>query len=171
MNEFLMRMARQLHMRFSAIYEDRFYRNHKSDEAISIWCDEWALGLEGINPHHVKAGIDYCRKMLRWPPSIAEFREICFSCSGVLSAADIMQTAIRGDLTNDLVKFVYEKVGGWDFSHDKESVLMAKVSKAREEYLESCSTSVGISNEMHQNLIETKDKDKSMVSMRVGDKV
>lgn len=36
---------------------------------------EWAEGLAGLTPEQVRTAIAHCRNTLKWPPSIAEFRE------------------------------------------------------------------------------------------------
>lgn len=157
MNEFLMKMAKRLHMRFSAIYEDRFYRNHKDDESITIWCEEWSLGLQGIDPNHIRPAIDYCRANLKWPPSIAEFREICDKCSGALDAKTIMDLAIRRDFTNPIVERIFKIIGSWDFQHDKEKDLLAKVQAARQDYLRTSDNLIEESNEVRKNLTQLED--------------
>lgn len=123
-----------LYLRFCTIYGHKFSKGH-TDDLIKLWCSDWKKGIYGIDELTLKKSIDYCLMNLEWPPSIAEFRRICEEVSGILSVQQIIKLCIARDLTHPLVLSIFESVGSWAFSHDKEADLHKKVKKAKEEYL------------------------------------
>ena len=63
-------------LRFATIWRAKW-----NDEIAGIHPDllrkECAEGLAGLSGEDIKAGIEYCRAKMPWPPSIAEFRSAC----------------------------------------------------------------------------------------------
>lgn len=127
--------AKVLYLRFAAIYDDKFVKNHHDEDFKSLWENEWCCGLEDVNVSAIKEALDYCRKNLKWPPSISEFITICDSCSGIPSLGDCMKAAIRREFNHPLALMCYQKVGNWAITHDTEKVLESKFQSAYEESL------------------------------------
>lgn len=135
MEKFNLEMAKALYLKFSVIYGEKFFKNYRTEQIIEIWWDEWVSGMKGIDPKSIKAALNECKLTLEWPPSIAEFRHICEKVSGVLSSEKIMKLAINRDFNDPIVKYVFEKIGSWNFSHDGEKELLKKINEARKDYL------------------------------------
>jgi hypothetical protein len=72
-----------------------------------------------------------------------------------------MQLAVRRDFTNPMVKKIFEMIGSWDFQHDKEKDLLAKVQDARQKYLRTSENLIEESTGTHQNLVKINDLNKS----------
>jgi hypothetical protein len=98
----------------------------QGDEA-EIVIKEWSSGLAGIDGAQIKAALDHCRMHLEWPPSIAEFRRLCFMAGGLPSPFELMQKAIRREFDHPLTKMVFDKIGSWSFRNDTEKALTAKI--------------------------------------------
>lgn len=135
MKEFNLLHSETLYIRFSAIYGDKFVKSYHHDDFKKVWYAEWAEGLKGINVTVIKDSLEYCKQNVEWPPSIAEFRNICEKYSGIPSCYDCLKAAIRGDFTHQLTKMSYDKVGSWDMKNSKEQILIQKFKTAYQEAL------------------------------------
>lgn len=70
---------RHLFDRFHGIYMDRWLKSFPNTEAITNWTDAWsdAFTDESIAPAEIRIGIDQCRKLYDWPPTLPEFLKAC----------------------------------------------------------------------------------------------
>ena len=60
-----------------AIYRVKWDDQFATEQDIQFTLNEWSEGLYGLEADQIKRGIEGCRRNLKWPPSIAEFREQC----------------------------------------------------------------------------------------------
>lgn len=127
--------AKQLYLRFTSLYGERFTKSHSTDQLVELWWEDWADGLSGMSADHIKQALGYCKLNLEWPPSVAEFRKICEKISGLPTADDALALAIRREFTHPVVKLAYEKVGSWAMKNDKQSDLQAKFKAAYQDAL------------------------------------
>lgn len=65
--------------RFDGLYPHKFRSAFGCERAIENWRQAWAEGLEEerLTTQEIKAGLDFCRKRMTWPPSFAEFIAAC----------------------------------------------------------------------------------------------
>lgn len=92
---------------------------------------EWDDSLRNIPETIVMKALDECRINFEWPPSIAEFIGVCEKFESFPSVDDIIRLAIRRDFqTHPLVELVFNQIGSWSFSNDKEVDLRRKVEAA-----------------------------------------
>lgn len=136
MDRLPLELTKALHMRFMSIFGEKFLKLFTNDGFVQIWWEEWSLGMAGIDPQHIKAALDHCRLNLEWPPSIAEFRRICEQSNGLPSVDDAFNLALRRDFTHPLVKAVFDQVGSWSMTRDKEDDLKRKFKSAYEKVLQ-----------------------------------
>lgn len=136
MEKFNITHAKVLYVRLAAIYDHKFVKSYHDDDFKSLWYIEWCEGLDNTNPSSIKDALQYCRKNLEWPPSIAEFIRICESYSGVPSIHECIQKCIKKDFSHPLVLLCHEKIGSWAISHETSDVLEAKFKVAYSESLE-----------------------------------
>ncbi len=127
--------AKALYLRFSVIYGEKFVKPYHDDDFKSLWYSEWCSGLAGIDVLLIKGCLEHCKVNIQWPPSIAEFRQLCEQSSGVPSASEAFTMAIRKDFSHPIVALAYDKVGSWAMKNDKESVLTGKFQHAYTESL------------------------------------
>jgi hypothetical protein len=130
MNIFTLAHAKILYLRFCAIYGDKFVKAYHDDDFKSVWATEWSTGLVGIDTVFIKDALDYCKKNLSWPPSIAEFRSACEHSSGIPELDKVIDLAIRREFKHPVVLIAYEIVGSWALKNDKEVELKNKFKTA-----------------------------------------
>jgi len=135
MEKLPLELTKILYMRFASTYGEKFVKHHPNDQFVQLWWEEWSEGMAGIDPAHIKEALSYCRLNLEWPPSIAEFRRLCESASGVPSVAQCLQAAIRRDFNHPVIKIAYDKVGSWAMKNDREADLKPKFQAAYTEAL------------------------------------
>ena len=135
MEAFNLLHAKALYLRFCAIYGDKFVKPYHDEDFKSIWYAEWSSGLVGIDVSLIKGCLEYCKTNMEWTPSIAEFRRYCEQSSGMPSASEALQSAIRKDFHHPIIAIAYDKVGSWAMKNDKESVLAVKFQNAYAEAL------------------------------------
>lgn len=128
-------IGKVLYMRFTVTYGDRFTHNHPTDDFVNCWIDEWNDGLADIDHLHIKDALQYCRLNLEWPPTLAEFRKLCEQASGIPTAEQALQAAIRGDFYHPIIRMSYDKIGSWDMRHDTHMTLSKKFKVAHQEAL------------------------------------
>ncbi len=114
-------------------------------ESFAICLGEWMEGLQGIRPESMKDAIDHCRNCLDWPPSIAEFRKLCFQVAGFPSVKEIMDQGIRRNFENPVVKIIFDHLSA-AFRSDSEDSLRKKIS--------DCLNDINIKMEIDQLLLE-----------------
>lgn len=130
MNNLSIKLTQLLYTRFCTIWADKFVKDYHTPQFISLWWEDWSEGLAGIDPSEIKDALNYCRTNLEWPPSMAEFRRICETASGIPIVADAFHKAIRRDFTHPVISLAYERVGSWDMKNDKQEVLAGKFQAA-----------------------------------------
>lgn len=135
MDIFNLEHAKVLYLRFCAIYDNKFVKTYHDDDFKSLWASEWSKGLSAINPNVIKNALDYCRKNIEWPPSIAEFIKICENYLGVPSMQKSLGLAINRDFNHPIVLLCYEKIGSWSMKNDTEKQLTIKFESAYQEAL------------------------------------
>lgn len=129
------KLGHYLYLRFSSIWGHKFTSNHTDVNFVSMWMSDWAESLSNVSEEVIKSAIDNCKNTLEWPPSIAEFLKLCDRTLGIPSPQEAMQLAIRMDFSHPMVKAIFDRVGSWDMSHDKETVLLKKFEKIHAEEL------------------------------------
>ncbi len=130
MNIFSLEHAKVLYLRFCAIYDYKFVKIYHDEDFKSLWANEWSSALSTINPNVIKDSLDYCKKNLDWPPSIAEFIKICESHSGVPSLDESINFSTRREFKHPIVLMCYEKVGSWSMKNDSAKELRIKFGHA-----------------------------------------
>ena len=106
--------------------------------------NEWSSSISYLDEAVIDKAIDRCKVTMAWPPSIAEFLDLCDEQSGVLSAQQIMDNAIRQDFSQPIVQYVYDKIGSWDFRNDSTKQLLAKCQHHRNEFIATHRLSKGL---------------------------
>ncbi len=68
-----------LYSKFDGMYPGKWRSAHPNQTSVQNWRNTWAEAFdeEHITPGQVKAGIDQCRKLFDWPPSLTEFLKAC----------------------------------------------------------------------------------------------
>lgn len=122
--------AKVLYLRFCVIYDHKFAKPYHDNDYKSLWENEWCSGLSGINPHFIKDALEYCKKNVEWPPSIAEFIRICEKFSGIPNLDDCMSLATNREFNHPVILMTYEKVGSWNIKHDTSKALRGKFELA-----------------------------------------
>lgn len=130
MTDYNRNVIKKLYAHFSSIWGNSFISNHKTDESIKLWIEEWYIGLAGLPVETFKEALDHCRVMMEWSPSIAQFRKLCEQASGVPSEEEIYLCVIRRDFKHPIVQFVYEKIGDWAVRRDTEKEVRKKFKEA-----------------------------------------
>jgi hypothetical protein len=153
---FTLEHSKALYLRFCMIYGDKFTKNYHDVDFKDLWYREWHEGLASVDVNGIKDALSFCRENLEWPPSIAEFRNICLKNSGVPSAAQIMRRAIDGNFEHPLTRMVYDKVGGWAFKQDTEKLLFTKINEVYKTCLSEYSSDTKFAHARHQLLQGTK---------------
>lgn len=143
--------ARKLYLKFTTIYGDKFTKDYPTDEFVQMWWKNWAEGLLGVDIIHIKSAVDHCMLNLKWPPSLAEFLEICDKEAGMPSVQEAMQLAIRRDFTKPIIRIIYDKIGSWAMQHDSEIELTRKFNEHYDEEIKKFRI-----NRQKQELIENK---------------
>ncbi len=135
MELFTLMHAKVLYLRFCAIYDHKFVKPYHDEDFKSLWANEWSHGLSQINTKVIKDALDYCRKNLDWPPSIAEFIKICESCLGVPTIQECIKLALNRDFNHPIVLICYENVGSWSMKNDTEKQLFIKFQSVYQDAL------------------------------------
>lgn len=135
MHKFNNAHATALYVRFAAIYDHKFVKNYHDADFKVMWAHEWCRGLEHIDINNIKDALNYCRKNLEWPPSIAEFIKICESYAGVPSIDDCISGCMRRDFNHPLPLMCYQKIGSWALTHDTQAALESKFKASYAEAL------------------------------------
>lgn len=53
-------------------------RQVETESLAEMWVDEWAMGLKGLSPDNIKAGLEEdLKRESDFPPSIGVFRALC----------------------------------------------------------------------------------------------
>ena len=146
----------QLFLRFNSIWGKKWSEHIPPGEIAIQAVKEWSEGLAGIQGHDIKQALDHCRINLEWPPSIAEFRNLCLKNSGVPSAAQVMRRAIDGNFEHPLTRMVYDKVGSWAFKNDSEKLLFTKINEVYKTCLSEYSSDTKFAHARHNLLQGTK---------------
>lgn len=68
----------QLHHKFSLLYLAKFTSVFVDEETREEWLEMWGAALAGMTGEQMKQGLEQCAKKHVWPPTIAEFKELCF---------------------------------------------------------------------------------------------
>ncbi len=118
-----------LFSRFQAIWGRKWDLNLEK-ASLEIAIEEWCQGIASIPDNSIKDALDFCRSNLEWPPSIAEFIRINEMGQGIPTPQGVMRMAVNRDFSHPITQQVYEMIGSWDFSHDTEKELLAKVKNA-----------------------------------------
>jgi hypothetical protein len=126
-------LIKDLFIRFSVIFGEKFAKFFSHDELFNCWCDEWHEGLAGIDATHLKDAIACCRANLEWSPSVAEFRTICERIGGMPTVDEVMKMAIARELSHPIVQAVFEKIGDWNMRYDSSDSLKKKFAQAYKE--------------------------------------
>lgn len=65
--------------RLDGVYPGKWRKDFPDVEAITSWQEAWAEAFDqdGITPQEVAAGIQACRRLYDWPPSLTEFMKAC----------------------------------------------------------------------------------------------
>lgn len=127
--------AKVLYLRFCAIYDHKFVKSYHDDDFKSLWANEWSSGLSSVDLNVIKDALDYCKKNLEWPPSIAEFIKVCESYSGVPSLQQCINLVTNRNFNHPVVLICYEKIGSWAMKNDTEKQLAIKFQPAYQEAL------------------------------------
>lgn len=76
---------RRVWERMAAIYPHKWtsamgVSPNAEDGSLTVYGDTWAKGLAGLTPEELGVGLEACiRRDDRWPPVLAEFRELCLA--------------------------------------------------------------------------------------------
>lgn len=123
----------RLFLRLHGVFGEKWARNFGNDEKVLIDAKEsWSVALGDMSGEEIAMAIEYCDLNLEWPPTPAQFRRFG---KKIISEEDALQAAIRRDLTNPIVRYAFEKIGSWDFSHDADKILRSKFNQAYEEVI------------------------------------
>lgn len=123
-------VAKALYLRLTSLYGEKFVKHHPTDTLMQTAWNDWALGLSGITVDQITKAFAYCRMHCSWPPSIAEFREICEKVSGVPSEEECLNLCTKKELNHPVTRAVYAEVGSWAFTHDNANELRKKISRS-----------------------------------------
>ena len=107
------------------------WTSHYDDDSLEMAMHEWMNAVGSISPILINLALDQCALTMPWPPSIAEFLDVCDDISGMPNSSKVMQDAIRQDFSHSLTKAIYEEVGSWAFRNDSEKDLLKKIDQAR----------------------------------------
>jgi hypothetical protein len=121
---------KKLYAHFSSIWGNSFISNHKNDESIKLWIEEWYLGLAGVPVETFNEALDKCRISMDWSPSIAQFRKLCEKASGMPSEEELYLCVIRRDFKHPLVQLIRDRIGDWSISRDTEKEVRKKFKLA-----------------------------------------
>lgn len=69
----------RLFNKLDGMYPHKWRSAFASESAIQNWRDSWSEGFveDNMTPHEIKRGIDACRQLYAWPPSLSEFVQAC----------------------------------------------------------------------------------------------
>lgn len=70
-------LAKAIFQKFRAIFPQKFDQQFPSEEIIKLNMAEWADCIADIPEDRLAIGIESVRNKCEWPPSIAQFRELC----------------------------------------------------------------------------------------------
>ncbi len=70
-----------LYAMLDAMYPGRWRANFTTSTAIEIWKETWAQAFDRkkLTPKQFKNGLEQCLDLFKWPPSLPEFLEACFT--------------------------------------------------------------------------------------------
>ncbi|WP_432785039.1 hypothetical protein AAEX37_01978 [Oligella sp. MSHR50489EDL] len=68
-----------LYKRLDGLYPSKWRSSFPDAEAIDNWREAWveAFVEDNITPEMIKRGLENCRDMYDWPPSLTEFLKAC----------------------------------------------------------------------------------------------
>lgn len=116
-------------LRFRVIWGKK-WTDYVDDLSVAVALIEWECVVANFHKSKINEAINYCKLSMSWPPSVCEFIEICENLSGMPSLEEIMQAGIRRDFSHPIVGRVFEEIGSWSFSNDKERDLKGKIKKS-----------------------------------------
>jgi len=108
------KLAAMLNKRFSMQWGHKHDSLFKNSEDVEMWNQIWFEGLSGISVDVIKPALLEAGLNFAWPPSLAEFRELCEKHSGMLDIDTAFELAMRGDKNNALVEHLLKKLAGDD---------------------------------------------------------
>ena len=59
------------------IFPQKWDAQYPSKDIAALSMQEWALGISDLTNDQLSRGVEKTRNTCQWPPSIAEFRELC----------------------------------------------------------------------------------------------
>lgn len=154
MNKFTVEHAKGLYVKFCVVYGNKFVQDYHDDDFKALWRYEWVDGLKGIPLNFVKDGLEECVVNLKWPPVIAEFREICERKMGVPSIEDAIEQSSSLNFNHPVSYLCYEKIGSWKIKTMNKKDLMKEFKGAYEKSLAEFRKNPEIEL---KNLIKTED--------------
>ena len=111
------KMIKQLFTMFQLIYTHKWSSQIKNSQMHEVALNCWAKALAGIAPQEIEKATEICMREMPWPPSIAEFLDLCERASGAPSLSEAYRLAVKKDFSHPLVKLAYGKLNTWDFGH------------------------------------------------------
>lgn len=75
----------------------------------------------------VKA-LDYCKLNLVWPPSIAEFLDICERMDGMPTFEEAFKLLVRREWSHPIIEQMYALIGDWELRMGAEMDLRKRVA-------------------------------------------
>jgi hypothetical protein len=123
---------RALFTRLEVIYGRKWSQMVKDDEFATLMESEWFEALEGVTPDQIKAALDICRQKLEWPPSIAQFRNLCFDDPNMPSSSAALKLAVARHFSHPVIALAFQEIGAWEMSHAASEALGKKWEGAYE---------------------------------------
>jgi hypothetical protein len=109
------------------------WTKHLDDESMHFALQEWSDALVGIEPTIVEKAARQCKMIFSWPPSVAEFLEVCENEMGYPNVDQVMNGCIRREFSHELIKMVFDRIGSHAFGKDSEEIIRRKIKDALDE--------------------------------------
>lgn len=103
-----------LFARFSAIYGHKWTADKNDEVKRNVALHEWCDSLDGTSSPLIGKAISKCKDTYEWPPSIAEFLNICNEEEGILpaeKALEISHNVHRHNEYHPVLAITYKKFG------------------------------------------------------------
>ena len=128
-----LKLTKILFLRLTTIYGDKFVKNYPNEQIREIWYQDWLDGLSDVSTVDIKEAIKQCKLNLTWPPSLAEFRDLCDKSAGYPSQRETLESIINKNFTHPIIKICFDRIGSWKISNLKENDLMKIVRDVYQE--------------------------------------
>jgi len=160
--------GKTLFARFNVIWMKKFTDFFVSDDLSNAWIEEWGESIQRYNSETVKKAINHCKLNMKWPPSLAEFIEVCDSFNGIPSFESAYRACVNRDFDCHLVEKAFNKLDTWEFRRATCEKSEKMFKKAWEAVLKENRNLPGLENKDGANGLDMEQRDRGQATSLNG---